>query len=53
MNAIKELQDKKYLTPGEINLNNGEVYNINTYHLWESAKNAPHPSSILIPHCGA
>lgn len=38
MNAMKELQDAKYLTPGVIDLNNGEVYDTNTYHLWENPK---------------
>lgn len=46
LKAIQELQDKRYLIPKEIDLNNGRTYNINTFHLYEvpqlETQNAPH-----------
>lgn len=39
--AIRELQNKNYLTPGPIKLSENCIYENNTYHIWESAKMTP------------
>ena len=41
ISAMRELQDKNYITPGAIKLSENCTYENNTYHIWESAKMAP------------
>lgn len=40
-NAVKELQDKGYLVPGEIDLGNGKTYNSSSYHFYETLHGLP------------